>query len=86
MLLRKLAKLRSSQLSKSSSASASSNSTTSDGSSNYNIALIERHAGVLGLKACVKAYPYSIPDWLPAVLMSLADHAYDPTPIEVSRC
>ena len=79
-LLRKLAKLRSSQLTSKSSNSVSS----SDGSSSsYNAALIERHAGVLGLKACVKAYPYSIPQWLPSVLMSLADHAYDPTPVEV---
>ena len=44
-------------------------------------ALIERHAGVLGLCACVEATPYSVPPHLPALLVRLASHLHDPQPI-----
>lgn len=46
--------------------------------------LIKRHAGVLGLSACVQAYPYDVPDFIPQVLMDLSVHVNDPQPIQVS--
>merc|ERR1712004_373931 len=86
--LRKLSKLRATKLVDSSSSVANSSvvSPTSNGvlttdSLGNSGALVVRHAGVLGLKACIKAYPYHVPDWMPSVLMSLADHVCDPTPI-----
>ena len=45
--------------------------------------LIKRHAGVLGLSACVQAYPYDVPDFIPQVLMDLSIHVNDPQPIQV---
>ncbi|XP_078000645.1 proteasome activator complex subunit 4-like [Glandiceps talaboti] len=47
-------------------------------------ALIQRHAGVLGLSACVQAYPYDVPQWMPQVLMDLGNHLHDPQPIEMT--
>lgn len=44
-------------------------------------ALIERHAGVLGLCACVEATPYTVPPHLPLLLVHLASHLHDPQPI-----
>lgn len=46
--------------------------------------LIQRHAGVLGLSACVQAYPYDVPDFIPQVLVDLSVHVNDPQPIGVS--
>ncbi|XP_022243744.1 proteasome activator complex subunit 4-like [Limulus polyphemus] len=43
--------------------------------------LTERHAGILGLCACVNAYPYDVPEFLPDVLVMLGDHLNDPQPI-----
>ncbi|XP_013086715.2 proteasome activator complex subunit 4-like [Biomphalaria glabrata] len=43
--------------------------------------LIKRHAGVLGLSACVQAYPYDVPDFIPQVLVDLSVHVNDPQPI-----
>ncbi len=45
--------------------------------------LIKRHAGVLGLSACVQAFPYNVPEFIPQVLMDLSDHLDDPQPIQV---
>ena len=45
--------------------------------------LIKRHAGVLGLSACVQAHPYDVPDFIPQVLMDLSIHVNDPQPIQV---
>uniref|UniRef100_A0A915HGY8 Proteasome activator complex subunit 4 C-terminal domain-containing protein n=1 Tax=Romanomermis culicivorax TaxID=13658 RepID=A0A915HGY8_ROMCU len=36
---------------------------------------IMRHAGVLGMCAVVRSCPYSVPDYLPGILMSLCPHA-----------
>ncbi|XP_070577632.1 proteasome activator complex subunit 4-like isoform X2 [Ptychodera flava] len=47
-------------------------------------ALIQRHAGVLGLSACIQAYPYDVPQWMPQVLMDLGNHLHDPQPIEMT--
>jgi len=46
-------------------------------------ALVKRHAGVIGLSACILAYPYSVPDFVPGLLMDLSDHMNDPQPIQV---
>eukprot|EP00057_Strongylocentrotus_purpuratus_P019391 XP_011673865.1 PREDICTED: proteasome activator complex subunit 4 isoform X2 [Strongylocentrotus purpuratus] len=45
-------------------------------------AIVQRHAGILGLSACVQAYPYDVPEWMPRILMDLTDHLHDPQPIE----
>jgi proteasome activator subunit 4 len=44
--------------------------------------LVKRHAGVLGLSACVQAYPYDVPEFIPQILMDLSDHLDDPQPIQ----
>lgn len=46
--------------------------------------LLQRHAAVLGLCAFVKAHVHDTPDYLPAVIATLADHAHDPQPIAKS--
>lgn len=46
--------------------------------------IIVRHSGVLGLGAIALAFPYDIPDLLPEVLVELANHANDPTPIQAT--
>ncbi|KAK7103315.1 proteasome activator complex subunit 4B-like [Littorina saxatilis] len=46
--------------------------------------LIKRHAGVLGLSACVQAYPYDVPEFIPQVLMDLSIHVNDPQPIQMT--
>lgn len=46
-----------------------------------------RHGGVLGLSACVLAHPYTVPPYLPQLLMDLSTHLNDPQPIQVwSHC
>ena len=52
--------------------------------SDFDSALIMRHAGILGLCAFVNAYPYDVPEFLPDILVSLGDHLNDPQPIPVS--
>ena len=37
--------------------------------------------GILGMGALVKLFPYSVPEWLPPVMVRLADHAGDPEPL-----
>ncbi|TNN73911.1 Proteasome activator complex subunit 4B [Liparis tanakae] len=44
--------------------------------------LVRRHAGVLGLSACILSSPYDVPDWMPQILMALSNHLNDPQPIE----
>ena len=45
--------------------------------------LIKRHAGILGLSACVTAFPYDVPKFIPEILMTLSSHVDDPQPIQV---
>ena len=45
--------------------------------------LIRRHAGVLGLCACVTAFPYDVPKQIPEILMTLSTHVDDPQPVQV---
>ncbi|KAK5608896.1 Proteasome activator complex subunit 4B [Crenichthys baileyi] len=46
--------------------------------------LVRRHAGVLGLSACILSSPYAVPFWMPQILMDLSDHLNDPQPIEMT--
>ncbi|KAJ1957975.1 Proteasome activator BLM10 [Dipsacomyces acuminosporus] len=48
----------------------------------YNRTVLARHAGVLGLSCLVLAFPYTIPEWLPEVLVLLAQCIDDPNPIQ----
>jgi len=45
--------------------------------------LVQRHAGVLGLSACILSSPYDVPTWMPQILMDLSAHLTDTQPIEV---
>eukprot|EP00039_Didymoeca_costata_P033291 m.41688 g.41688 ORF g.41688 m.41688 type:complete len:1837 (-) comp9800_c0_seq1:208-5718(-) len=45
-------------------------------------ALVRRHAGVLGLKSFVSAFPYALKDWMPRVLMLMSERIHDPEPIK----
>lgn len=47
--------------------------------------LVRRHAGVLGLSACVLSSPYDVPTWMPQLLMDLSAHLNDTQPIEVTH-
>lgn len=44
-------------------------------------ALVQRHAGALGLRALVEAFPYSVPAWMPDVLVKFCLHVSDVDPI-----
>ncbi|XP_068089225.1 proteasome activator complex subunit 4 isoform X1 [Hyperolius riggenbachi] len=46
--------------------------------------LVRRHAGVLGLSACILSSPYDVPTWMPQLLMDLSAHLNDPQPIEMT--
>lgn len=39
---------------------------------------MRRHGGVLGLAACIRAFPHTIPDAIPNILVALSKHARDP--------
>ena len=45
--------------------------------------VIRRHSGVIGLSACILAFPYQVPDFMPKLLMLLSEHVNDPQPIQV---
>jgi len=42
-----------------------------------------RHSGVLGLCACINAYPYEVPYFMPDMMLFLIEHLNDPQPIPV---
>ena len=45
----------------------------------YNVALRQLHAAILGVCALVDSYPYTIERWMPELLTNiLAEHTYDP--------
>uniref|UniRef100_A0A8C2Q7X1 Proteasome activator subunit 4a n=1 Tax=Cyprinus carpio TaxID=7962 RepID=A0A8C2Q7X1_CYPCA len=46
--------------------------------------LVRRHAGVLGLSACILSSPYDVPAWMPQILMDLSGHLNDTQPIEMT--
>ena len=43
-----------------------------------------RHSGILGLCACINAFPYDVPEFMPDILVFLSYHLNDPQPIPVS--
>ncbi|XP_054158581.1 proteasome activator complex subunit 4B-like [Oppia nitens] len=43
--------------------------------------LYERHGAILGLCACINAFPYDVPDFMPDILVFLSRHLSDPQPI-----
>ncbi|KAI4905889.1 hypothetical protein NFI96_014094 [Prochilodus magdalenae] len=47
--------------------------------------LVRRHAGVLGLSACILSSPYDVPSWMPQILIDLSAHLNDTQPIEHSK-
>ncbi|KAM6497955.1 hypothetical protein JOM56_005903 [Amanita muscaria] len=56
---------------------------------NYNKAIRQRHAAILGICALVESYPYTVEKWMPDLLCNvLAEHTYDPIPISttVRKC
>ncbi|KAJ7987499.1 hypothetical protein DPEC_G00327130 [Dallia pectoralis] len=46
--------------------------------------LVRRHAGVLGLSACILSSPYDVPTWMPQLLMEVSAHLNDTQPIEMT--
>eukprot|EP00112_Aurelia_sp_Birch-Aquarium-sp1_P004002 Seg1452.12 transcript_id=Seg1452.12/GoldUCD/mRNA.D3Y31 product="Proteasome activator complex subunit 4A" protein_id=Seg1452.12/GoldUCD/D3Y31 len=40
-------------------------------------ALRHRHAGVLGMSACIQAFPYEVPYWMPQMLLEVGEHLHD---------
>uniref|UniRef100_A0A671QJI1 Proteasome activator complex subunit 4A n=1 Tax=Sinocyclocheilus anshuiensis TaxID=1608454 RepID=A0A671QJI1_9TELE len=46
--------------------------------------LVRRHAGVLGLSACILSSPYDVPTWMPQILVDLSAHLNDTQPIEMT--
>ena len=45
------------------------------------ISLREKHAAVLAISSLILAFPYSIPEWMPATLECLASCVHDSNPI-----
>ena len=43
-----------------------------------------KHGGVLGLSACILAYPYQVPKWMPEILVHLGDYLHEAPQIQVS--
>lgn len=55
----------------------------------YNTAVRQRHAAILGICALVDSYPYTVEKWMPDLLTNvLAEHTHDPIPISttVRKC
>jgi proteasome activator subunit 4 len=42
-----------------------------------------KHSGILGLCACINAYPYEVPYFIPDIILFLMRHLNDPQPIPV---
>ena len=53
-------------------------------SNSYTAALHRRHAGVLVLTSCVLSSPYTVPAWMPRVVMRLSEHLHEPQPIQTT--
>jgi len=41
----------------------------------------QRHGAVLGLISLARSYPFTVPEWMPALMETLAKFATEPTPI-----
>ncbi|KAE8252683.1 hypothetical protein A4X06_0g2008 [Tilletia controversa] len=56
---------------------------------NYPEKLLQLHGGILGVVALLSASPYTVPEWMPELIVdTVAAHADDPVPISttVRRC
>ncbi len=42
-----------------------------------------KHSGILGLCACINAFPYEVPYFIPDIILFLTEHLNDPQPIPV---
>ncbi len=42
-----------------------------------------RHAGILGMSACIQAFPYDVPEWMPQILLEVGEHLHDAAFIQV---
>jgi len=52
----------------------------------YNKAIRQRHAAILGVCALVDSYPYTVEKWMPDLLTKvLVEHTYDPVSL-ISEC
>jgi proteasome activator subunit 4 len=47
----------------------------------YEEALRRRHGAVLGLIALARSYPFTVPEWMPVLVETLAKYATEPMPI-----
>lgn len=47
----------------------------------YEDALRRRHGAVLGLIALARSYPFTVPEWMPALVETLSKYATEPMPI-----
>ena len=45
--------------------------------------LRQRHSGVLGMSACILAFPYEVPEWMPQMLLEVGEHLHDGNYIQV---
>ena len=43
-----------------------------------------KHGGVLALSACVLAFPYDVPEWMPEVLIEIGNYVHDSPQIQVN--
>ncbi|KAI8379085.1 uncharacterized protein BYT42DRAFT_495617 [Radiomyces spectabilis] len=50
----------------------------------YGEAILQKHAGALGLSCLVSAFPYEVPKWMPDVLCQLASCQSDPAEIQAT--
>lgn len=50
----------------------------------YSEAILQRHAGVLGLSCIIDAFPYDVPAWMPSMMIELAGFISDPVPIQTT--
>ena len=40
-----------------------------------------RHGAILGLLALARTYPFSVPEWMPGLIETVAKYATEPAPI-----
>ena len=46
-------------------------------------ALCVKHGGVLALSACVLAFPYEVPLWMPEILMDIGNYLHAAPQVQV---
>ncbi|RDD38509.1 Proteasome activator complex subunit 4 [Trichoplax sp. H2] len=53
-------------------------------STEFKKVISRRHSAILGLAACIQAFPYDVPPWLPEILIFIGDRLNDPPPIKTT--